>query len=626
MPKKTLTSAPLALQTFMVDWVMVGIGIFWLLLLWVYGATAWQTIILGFGTAVWWIVGHWWVRARQKLTKKVEFALSQSSAGWGYWWLTWLSVILLNLFTTIAVAQSSQRVFWWIMSALWFWWWTSVVDQKLRNWLVTHILCGGLAILVVASWLAAWFRPSFILQSSFDFNPSFLLPFFGHHHIAALIVLIWPLWWIAKQWWNHDVRKLQISTLIWLIALGSTVWFAFSRSAWLAILLQVGFVFWLQRTAIKRNLKIWVLTGGIFVLVLVSGFLLKHLMQSQPFVELPKPIKMLCYQWWSPESLCSVAPEPRFEYWKQAILVWRQFPWLGSGLDTFGPVAKRWQTSILFQTQYTHQVFLQVLSEQGVLGSIVWLGFFGILFFEFILHVRQKTAQQNWPFFLGIFGALIIGSFDFDWQLAGFWWPFLMLVSSVAIMTNTKNSVRIMPLIGVKIGIVSALIGAAISGASYTYLVSDRADELIKVWPYSVEWQSLTVQKIKNRALWHGLVQKHYRHSPEVWFGAMTDIVDSKERWTWLEQLWLLDPWRYWETNPLATAQNNQDLTQITLVLARLRQWVVVYPDSKVQKYNPAFATELFELADQSLEQENWQLAEDALLLAQILSRKLKII
>lgn len=604
-------------QFFAIDWVMVGLGVIWMLLLWSYGATALQKIILGLGTIVWWGVGNWWIQVRQKLTLKIEFDLSQIGVKWGFWWLAWLSVVVVNMFTSQIPVRSGVVVFWWLMSGLWFWWWSGLTNQKLKKWLAVHILCGGILILVCASWIIAWFNPIFIVQSFLSLSPNFLLPFSGHHHIAALLVLIWPLWWSMSLWRVSSLKVQQMTTFMWLIILGGTVWFSFSRSAWLAIILQAGVLFWLQRHEIKQNIKVWTLGGVILVLLLVAGFLLKDLMQSRPFADLPKPIRQLCYQWWSPDALCSVAPEPRLEYWKQTIIVWQHFPWFGSGLDTFGQAARRWQTSTLFQTHYPHQVLLQVLSEQGIFGSMVFLGFFGLLFFEFFQHIQRKTVLHDWPLFMAVLGALVIGNFDFDWQLAGFWWPFLMVVSCVAIPALSKSVVEnVLPFL-LKTGLLIGGVGAIASVLTYVVLIANRVDQWQFLLPYNAEWQSLAARQVKNRAVWHDFVQRYYRQSPDVWFGAMTDVYDVNERWSWLEQLWQIDPWRYWEMNPLASARKNQDLVRIAVVLDRLQQWLLAHPDSKVQKYNPAFAAELFELADESLLREDWQLAEKALVLAQ---------
>jgi O-antigen ligase len=611
MPKRNVAAASQpSLQIFTTDWAMVALGILWMFILWTYGATPWQKIILGLGTVIWWGVGNWWARARQKRTLKKEFELSQIGVKWGFWWLAWLLVVVTNAFTSQIPVQSGVVVFWWLMSGLWFWWWSSLFNQELKKWLVVHILCGGILVLACASWIVAWFNPIFIIQNLLTISPNYLVPFSGHHHIAALIILIWPLCMVAL--------RRRIVLVFWLVLLGVTVWFSFSRSAWLAIVLQVGVFFWLQRHEIKQNIKVWILGAGIAFTFLVIGFLLKDLMQSRPFVDLPKPIRQLCYQWWAPDTLCSVAPEPRLEYWRQAIIVWQHFPWFGSGLDTFGQAAKRWQTSTLFQTYYPHQVLLQVLSEQGIFASIIFLGFFGLLFFEFFQHLQRKTTLQNWPFFIAAFGAVVIGNFDFDWQLAGFWWPFLMVVSCITIPALSKSSAEhVLPFL-LKIGLVIGGLGALVSTLTYIALMANSVDQWKFLLPYSAEWQSLAAKQIKTRTAWQDIVKKYYRQSPDIWFGAMTDVSDANERWNWLEQLWLYDPWRYWEMNPLATARKNHDLVQTAVVLDRLQQWLQKHPDSKVQKYNPAFAAELFDLADESLLREDWQSAEKALVLAQI--------
>lgn len=618
MPKRNL-------QIVTVDWVMVGLGIVWLLSLWIFGETPWQMVLLGFGTAVWWLVGKWWVSVREGLTRQPVFSLTKLSLAWKAWWVVWIALAVLNVSMSQIMPQSLQRLLWWIMSGLWFWWWSSLIQPKIKIWLVTNILCGGVAVLAVLSWLMAWFRPQSLVSLGIDVYPSYLLPFFGHHHIAALLVLIWPLTWLVSERFANNKRGVQSATGIWLLLASVTLWFSFSRSAWLAVVLQVVTIFWLLRKRFYQNIKVWGLTVGILVLVVLSGFLIKDLLQSYEFADLPQPIRQLCYQWWAPDNLCGVAPEPRLEYWKQTLRVWQEFPWYGSGLDTFGQVAKRWQESTTYQSQYSHQVFLQIMAEQGLLGAMIWLGFFFLLAKDFIIRWRREPQAENIALLLAVIGAVIVGNLDFDWQLAGFWWPLLLVVACVGFSTETQVHKTAAP---PKTSIVSTailwaalsatLFGGGLSLLTYVALTNHKIDAWVQIWPYSVEWRSRMAQNIQQKALWHSIVTTQYRQHPEVWFSAMTDITDSQQRWLWLEQLWLIDPWRYWDANPLATARQNQDLKQINQVLERLQDWYRIHPKVKQQKYNPAFAMELFDLADVNLRNHNWHTAEQALLLAQV--------
>ncbi len=609
MPRhKTTIAQPL--KIFWFDWILVIAAIVWLLFIWGFGGSPWMVLILGFGSIGWWTIGSWWNRYRPR-----AFSGNNLEKNWLWWWGAWLGVVGINVFTSQIPIQSALLFFWWLASFLWFCWWGSLIDVPLKRWLATQILGWGLAVLVLMNWLIAWFQPLFVLESGLKRHPNFVLPFFGHHHVAALIVLIWPVIWLLQRWLKLPQKQWRWLQVAWIGILGITVWSSFSRSAWLALFVQGMVFFWHYRHAIKTNVKVWVLSAGIFSLILVSGFLLKDLLQSKQFQELRSPIRALCYQWWTPDSLCVVAPEPRLEYWHQAFIVWQHFPLFGSGLDTFGQVMKRWQITQAFQSQNPHQMLLQVLTEQGLLGFVVWLRFFMLLF---QLLRQQRSQGFDWYWNVMILGALIVGSFDFDWQLAGFWWPFLLMVSCVVPpMTHSRTVHAFWRWLT---GFILVIVGfwTVLSGVTKIAIENNQIDAWIKIWPFSVEWQSQTAQKITDTKQWHAIVQRYYAHSSEVWSAAMTTVTNTSEKWVWQEQLWLINPVRYWESNPLATATQNRDNLQIQTVLSRLDNWLTTHPNSQIHRYNPAFAEELFALADDKLLLGDWETATQALRLAQI--------
>jgi O-antigen ligase len=106
--------------------------------------------------------------------------------------------------------------------------------------------------------------------------------------------------------------------------------------------------------------------------------------------------------------------EGRYHACKGALTIFREFPWVGSGVGTFGDLFPRFQPANLadFRFDYVHNDWLQLLAETGLVGftlvAAAWLAFFSGL-------VKQwQRCQDRLARGLGLGGlaALAAGSFN----------------------------------------------------------------------------------------------------------------------------------------------------------------------------------------------------------------------
>lgn len=83
----------------------------------------------------------------------------------------------------------------------------------------------------------------------------------------------------------------------------------------------------------------------------------------------------------------------RLRIWTVAIDVWRAFPWLGSGLNTFGTSTVFYQRPGLAHYQEAHNDYLQLLAEGGlVAGAFLFMGIAGTA-----VGVRRRFAVDRQP-------------------------------------------------------------------------------------------------------------------------------------------------------------------------------------------------------------------------------------
>lgn len=85
-------------------------------------------------------------------------------------------------------------------------------------------------------------------------------------------------------------------------------------------------------------------------------------------------------------SMKGIILTPRVYIWKSALMMFKDFPVLGTGLDTFQVMFPYYRFPIYWQLEWngtpekTHNVFLQVLATQGLAG----FGFYALLFIVFL--------------------------------------------------------------------------------------------------------------------------------------------------------------------------------------------------------------------------------------------------
>ncbi|OGP69928.1 MAG: hypothetical protein A2Y80_05250 [Deltaproteobacteria bacterium RBG_13_58_19] len=103
----------------------------------------------------------------------------------------------------------------------------------------------------------------------------------------------------------------------------------------------------------------------------------------------------------------------RYSAFKAALIMWREFPWLGSGMATFGEVFYRWQPAELKGVFFiqAHSDWLQLLAETGLLGFSLLAG----AWLLFINHLARQWGNRRDPFARGLglggLAALAAGAF-----------------------------------------------------------------------------------------------------------------------------------------------------------------------------------------------------------------------
>ena len=191
----------------------------------------------------------------------------------------------------------------------------------------------------------------------------------------------------SAEWRNSEVLLKIISknpfirfALILQVALGLGVLILTqSFGGWLCLLVIVSFLssYWIK----KKKISLRAVLLPLIVIAVAIGAWIFWVSKRRGFGLLNFSI----YE--NPITL-------RWLNFKVALLIFRDFPWSGVGLGNYGTINPVYQQSLVNVTQYTHNTFLQLLSEIGIPFLV-----FDLLVAILLVRgwVRSGLAKQSDP-------------------------------------------------------------------------------------------------------------------------------------------------------------------------------------------------------------------------------------
>jgi O-antigen ligase len=243
--------------------------------------------------------------------------------------------------------------------------------------------------------------------------------FVNQYHFAAFMEMTIGLT-LALLVGNATEKDKRLLLIIAIVLMGVAILLTGSRGGVLSLLGVIGFVLLTnvlrknkdedevltkdeKRAVFKRNLAI--VGGGLGLLVVLCGAVL--LLGGD--VALTRGIGFT--------NQADVS-SGRLHFWTVAVQIFKDYPILGAGLDSFGtafPLYDTWNGN--FRIEQAHNDYLQTLADAGVLGFICIAAFIYLLFKQGL----QKIGAEHSHFrrsvsvgaMAGCLGILIHSFFDF---------------------------------------------------------------------------------------------------------------------------------------------------------------------------------------------------------------------
>lgn len=225
----------------------------------------------------------------------------------------------------------------------------------------------------------------------------------GHNHLADILIFAIPLSIIQTE-----ISRIKIHKICWLtismvflfflvLSLGRTAIISFALSLFIFITIKKSHI-----------LGWWGLAVGIITIIFIlSSFYISN------FTRYPNTSFFPFNKFYKP-----TVREDRFVYFHKAIVGLQRRPLWGTGLDTYRLLSQSIRP--YSQIWYVHNHFLQIFTETGIIGGVLFLLLIILLLYK-SLQNSLRTKQRKFihiedGIIIALFASSIQSLLDYNWQ------------------------------------------------------------------------------------------------------------------------------------------------------------------------------------------------------------------
>lgn len=247
---------------------------------------------------------------------------------------------------------------------------------------------------------------------------------YGHNRLSDLLIFTLPLAISLAVYEKKNLRKALIilSVTVFILMLTATM----ARGALIALAFAM-FIYILINIK-NKDWYSWIIgVSTIATIFLTVSFIFSN------FVVSPEKAKQL------PKFLYKNAQsENRLDYFKQGFDTFLANPLLGTGLDTFRYVSRINSASPNAVTWYIHNHYLQLFSETGFLGGLLFTCLIILILFIVFINPQPKThnPQLYSGLFIAVLASVLHSLIDYDWQYLS---VFLLLWISLSLLSPSVS-------------------------------------------------------------------------------------------------------------------------------------------------------------------------------------------
>jgi O-antigen ligase len=216
----------------------------------------------------------------------------------------------------------------------------------------------------------------------------FTMPTDFANYLITLLPLVASIGFLKfkRKWLKFLVAGASLMLFVCIVL-------SVSKSAWVALILAIPF------TALLGNKKLFIISLGLILIVL----------SLYPFLSGTAQSRIKNFLNFNEGAYIS----HRQILWKMALEMLRDRPLLGQGIGSFMDNFRRFQPKDYpenWEISYTHNCFLQIAAEQGILGFLSFILIITLLFF---ISFKKIFALRDGQFYYYVLSGLTLGIFTY---------------------------------------------------------------------------------------------------------------------------------------------------------------------------------------------------------------------
>jgi O-antigen ligase len=314
-----------------------------------------------------------------------------------WWWLA--GAIAVTSITSVRPEASVRELLLWItyagIAVL-----TAVSLREHREWFVDGLVLTAGALCLIALF---WF------WGSGDLASRWCSTFYWPNPFAAFLLLVLPLTLVrairapsAREAMSHGAASVLFLT---------SLVFTYSRGAWLAGIVTVGVGAALLRTSRRRSALMRF--AGIALATAVAVGLLSLASRSGQSSAVAARAASIA-------DPGDASARGHVLFWRNALRIFADRPWTGTGPGTFGAVHAAYQTDLRFYARDAHSLYLQTAAESGIGGLAGLLALLAAMAFAWARMLRRTAEEPQYSLVLGgglgLLAFLLHNAVDMDWS------------------------------------------------------------------------------------------------------------------------------------------------------------------------------------------------------------------
>lgn len=333
----------------------------------------------------------------------------------------WIIAIVIWMCISLYYASNQWLALKFILAKIWYLlplvMLTALIHLRSSNFRKTALyICIPLSLVVIQTLI----RHAFY---GFDFVAikKTMGPFFRNHvNYSAMLVCLIPIGILLLQFTQHT-RKRYIIHLGLIIALLG-LFFAYSRGAWLGILVGIIGYYLIKKNILGKAILIGIISIVIGLIVLINN---NRFMQFAPEHD-----ETIFHENFSEHlnatiGLKDISNAERFHRWVAGVRMVAEKPWTGFGANSFYNnyqpyTAAAFKTWVSNNPEHStvHNYYLLLALEQGLPALILFAGFFIylLLLTQQLYHQFQQNYYRQISMGLGIL-LMMIASLNFTSDL-----------------------------------------------------------------------------------------------------------------------------------------------------------------------------------------------------------------